>query len=411
MSAVGLDLGTSGVRAALVDSGGEMLALASAAIAPARRRLPEAWWEAAVAAVAGLQADLGDVQYIAVDGTSGTIVPVDAAGAPLAAASLYNDSAESGDRSRVLAASPASSAARGATSPLARALPWRDLPGLAWVLHEADWLAGRMLGRFGVTDWNNALKTGYDPVALAWPDWISALGLRSRLPEAVAPGTALGRLDPRCAAALGLPASAQVVAGTTDGCAAFLATGAQAPGEGVTSLGTTLTIKQLSEAPVFAPQYGIYSHRLGALWLAGGASNSGGAALARHFSPERLAELSQAIDPARQTGLDYYPLPAPGERFPLADPALQPRETPRPADDALFLQGLLEGIAAVEALAYRRLADLGGPPLTGVFTVGGGAANPAWAAIRARVLGVELRAPRSREAAVGVAGLALQAGA
>jgi len=52
------------------------------------------------------------------------------------------------------------------------------------------------------------------------------------------------------------------------------------------------------------------------MWLAGGASNSGGAALLAHFTPDRMAELSPRIDPETDTGLDYYPLPAPGERFP-----------------------------------------------------------------------------------------------
>ena len=49
------------------------------------------------------------------------------------------------------------------------------------------------------------------------------------------------------AAQLGLPADTAIVAGTTDGCAAFLASGASEPGDGVTSLGTTLTLKLLSD--------------------------------------------------------------------------------------------------------------------------------------------------------------------
>lgn len=410
--ALGLDLGTSGLRAALVDAACEPVAAAAAPIAPDRRRDPTAWWDATRAALALLaeRADLSGVRALAVDGTSGTVLPVDAAGAPLAPAGLYNDPADPALVAAVAAHAPPESAARGGTSPLARALAWRAMPGLAFVLHEADWLTGRLLGRFGTTDWNNALKTGFDPVALRWPDWIGALGLDPAfLPRAVEPGTALGPLHPDAAGSLGLPPSALVVAGTTDGCAAFLATGASEPGEGVTSLGSTLTLKQLSPHPVWAPEYGVYSHRLGALWLPGGASNTGGAALARHFGPERLAELSARINPVAPGTLDYYPLPAPGERFPVADPHLAPRESPRPSDDVVFLHGLLEGIARVEALGYRRLAELGGPPLRAVFTAGGGAGNLAWTAIRARVLGVPLRTPRSQDAAVGTAGLALRA--
>ena len=112
-----------------------------------------------------------------------------------------------------------------------------------------------------------------------------------------------------------------MVAGTTDGCASFLATGATEAGDGVTALGSSLTIKLLSGKPLFAPEYGIYSHRIGDAWLAGGASNTGGKVLAQHFPVERIVELSQSIDPETSTGLDYYPLPGKGERFPVADPA------------------------------------------------------------------------------------------
>jgi sugar (pentulose or hexulose) kinase len=313
----------------------------------------------------------------------------------------------------VARAAPPGSAARGASSPLARALAWRNLKGLAHLQHEADWLAGRLSGRLGLSDWNNALKTGYDPAIPGWPAWLYALDLDpALLPEVQPPGQTIGPISPPVARMLGLPATVRIVAGTTDGCAAFLATGAAEEGDGVTSLGTTVTLKLLSPHPVLAPAYGIYSHRIGALWLPGGASNTGGGALAKYFSPAQLPALSARIDPSIVSDLDYYPLPSAGERFPIADPALPPRETPRPDDDTAFLHGMLESIARIEAAGYRRLADLGAPLVRRVFTVGGGARNPAWTAIRTRVLGealpgVELRAPRALEAAVGTAGLAL----
>jgi sugar (pentulose or hexulose) kinase len=74
-----------------------------------------------------------------------------------------------------------------------------------------------------------------------------------------------------------------------------------------------------------------------------------------------------------------------------------------------FLHGLLEGIGRIEALGYRRLADLGGPMLAAVRTVGAGARNAAWTGIRSRMLGVDLSPARSEEAAVGAAMLALRA--
>jgi sugar (pentulose or hexulose) kinase len=282
--------------------------------------------------------------------------------------------------------------------------------GVARILHQADWIAGQISGRFDVSDENNALKTGYDPVARGWPAWIANMGVRlDVLPAVVTAGTAIGGVSAEAAKRFGVPTRAVVVAGTTDGCAAFMATGADKPGEAVTSLGSTLVLKVMCDRPVFAPDYGLYSHRIGDLWLAGGASNTGGAVLARFFSAEAIRETSRRIDTNKPTGLDYYPLPAPGERFPINDPAFEPRMTPRPGDDAQFLHGLFEGIARVEALGYQRLAELGGPQLACVYTVGGGAANEAWSRIRTSILGVPLRMSESDEAAVGVARLARRA--
>jgi D-ribulokinase len=407
--AIGIDIGTSGIRAALVDAARLPLAWGQSPLPAGRRRDPAAWWEGVSAALDALRAhaDLSAVRAIAVDGTSGTVLPVDAAGAPLGLASMYNDPADAADVARLCAVAPAGSAARGATSPLAKLLALQSVPGIARMLHQADWVLGRLCGRFDVSDENNALKTGYDPILRDWPAWLPASA--ALLPRVLPPGTAVAPLLPEVARRFGLPDNAIVATGTTDGCAAFLATGASAPGDGVSSLGSTLTIKLLSATPVSSAQFGIYSHRLGERWLPGGASNTGGAALARHFDAATLARLSAGIDPTRDSGLDYYPLPAPGERFPIADPALAPRETPRPADDTAFLHGLLEGIARIEALAYRRLAELGAPKLTRLRSVGGGARNAAWIALRARLLEVPFVPALSDEAAVGVAGLALQA--
>ncbi|MCY1237473.1 D-ribulose kinase [compost metagenome] len=220
-------------------------------------------------------------------------------------------------------------------------------------------------------------------------------------------GAPIATIAPAAAEAFDLPAGVVIVAGTTDGCASFLATGADQPGDGVSALGTTLTVKMLSERPLFAPEYGLYSHRIGEMWLAGGASNTGGVVLAEHFSPERIAVLSEEINPVVDTGLDYYPLVKPGERFPVADSDFLPRMSPRPADDATFLKAIFEGIAGVESLAYQRLAALGGPTLRSLRSVGGGAKNAAWTAIRMRKLGVPFLPVLSEEAAAGTARLAL----
>lgn len=408
--ALGIDIGTSGLRIAVAGRDGEELAYASAPIqAPITegRALqdPDLWWQAVQQAFSSLDLSKFSVKALAIDGTSGTIVPIDVAGAPIGLASMYNDVAEVDALAAVKAVAPAETAALGSTSPLARALVMQK--GAARIVHQADWLLGKLCGRFDVTDENNALKTGYDPVARLWPQWIERAGLsHSLLPKAYPVGSKVGAVLPDIGKKLGLSEDVAVVTGTTDGCAAFLASGASKPGDGVTSLGTTLTLKLLSDKPVFAPDYGIYSHRIGDQWLAGGASNSGGAVLGQFFSRDEIVRLSALIAPAVPTGLDYYPLPKAGERFPVNDPGFVPKLSPRPPQDEVFLQGLFEGMAGIEALGYRRLAEMGATPLSSVRSVGGGAANTAWTQIRKKALSVDTLPSSSEHAAMGAARLA-----
>ncbi len=408
---LGIDVGTSGARIAARDRDGALKAMASAPLqAPLLefgRALqdPALWWDATGVAFKALDMSGLQVLALAIDGTSGTVLPVDKAGRALGLASMYNDVADAQCVQRITSVAPPETAAHGATSPLARLMPM--LVSAHRIVHQADWLMGQFCGRFDVSDENNALKTGYDPVSRLWPSWISETGVDvAKLPEVVAAGTRVGTVLQDVAAAFGLPRDVAVVAGTTDGCAGFLASGASKAGDGATSLGTTLTLKLLSATPVFAPHYGIYSHRIGDQWLAGGASNSGGGVLKQFFSAKDIVRLSGLMDAKVATGLDYYPLAKIGERFPINDPVLQPRLSPRPAEDHLFLQGLFEGIAEIETLGYRRLAELGASPLTSIRSAGGGAANEVWAALRLQRLKVPALPSASEQAAMGTARLA-----
>lgn len=408
---LGIDIGTSGVRIAATDERNTLKAMSTAPIvAPITDfgrawQDPQIWWNATLAAFTALQLDRLHVRAISIDGTSGTILAVNADGATASLGSMYNDVCDAANLAKIAAVAPRDTAALGGTSPLGRAM---ELVGQGTrILHQADWVLGKFSGRYDVTDENNALKSGYDPVTRTWPAWIARTGFDVALfPTVVPAGTKIGSITAEMAAQLGLPADTAIVAGTTDGCAAFLASGASEPGNGVTSLGTTLTLKLLSAAPVFAPDFGIYSHRIGEQWLAGGASNTGGAAIGKYFTKEDIARLTPLLDPNAPTGLDYYPLPKPGERFPVNDPNFQPRLTPRPADDRAFFQGILEGIARIEAEAYAKLGALGASPLKSIRTAGGGAANAAWTAIRLKALGVPEKPSLNEHAAVGTARLA-----
>ncbi len=92
--------------------------------------------------------------------------------------------------------------------------------------------------------------------------------------------------------------------------------------------------------------------------------------------------------------------------FRSATPRWPPRLTPRPADDAEFLHGLLESLARIEAKGYALLAELGASPVQAVWTAGGGADNPAWTRIRHRHLEVPVARAAHTEAAYGAALLA-----
>lgn len=418
--ALGIDLGTSGCRACVIDSAGELCGQAAVTLPPPRRQGvhveqdPASWWDALHATLRHLFAQLPahHIAALAVDGTSGTLLLTDPAGVPLGPALLYNDARAHLEAQRIAHSAPPDSAAHGATSSLAKLLFLQtlDLPTAHHALSPADWISAKFTGRYGVSDEHNCLKLGYDPVQRRWPDWLDKLGVSKKLLPSVLPaGTPLGPISAAAAHAFGLAHDTLVVAGTTDSTAAFIASGAGAVGEAVTSLGSTLVLKVVSAQPVFAPAYGVYSHRLGDVWLAGGGSNSGGAVLRHYFSAQQLAALTPLLRPDQPTGLDYYPLLAPGERFPVNDAHLAPCLTPRPVSDVVFFQALLEGMARIEQRGYQLLAELGAPYPTSVRSVGGGAVNTPWKIIRENYLRTRMLDAAQHDAAYGAALLAQRA--
>lgn len=418
---LGVDLGTSGCRGMAVDDAGNIIAEHHVALAPSERgqdgsaiQQPEAWWRVVRIVLRSLAAQLHHHHPIAlaIDGTSASLLLTDDQGRALSPGLMYDDSRAHLQARQLADVAPVESAVHSASSSLSKLL-WlqqRPLPvGTSHALHQAEWIANRLTGRWGYGDENNCLKLGYDPVSRCWPDWLSKLPIdHALLPKVMPAGQPLGILLPAQAHDLGLPLQLQVVAGTTDSVAATLACGLTEPGDGATALGSTLAIKLLSPVPIFAPQDGIYSHRVLGHWLAGGASNTGGAVLRRFFSDAEMAALEHQLDPTHSTGLNYYPLNRCGERFPINDPTLAPRLTPRPAEPALFLQGLLEGIAAIEVAGYHRLTALGAPPLQRVFSTGGGAKNRPWREIRQGLLAVPVLTAQYDQAAYGATRLARQ---
>ena len=282
----------------------------------------------------------------------------------------------------------------------------------AALLHQCDWLSYLLhRNRIGVTDWNNALKLGFDPETESYPSWIVSdkSSVYDIVPKDVyQPGAPIARLDASIASTYGVNPECWVCAGTTDSVAAFLAADVKEPGEAVTSLGSTLAIKMLSSNRVDNASFGVYSHRLGSSWLVGGASNTGGAVLKRLFTDAQLQELTHQMHPDTSTGLEYVVLPKKGERFPYNDPNMEPCMEPRPENDAVFLQGLLESMSRTEATAYEILVKLGSSPVKHIYTAGGGAKNQVWTVLRQRACGVPVEPAEHGEASYGAALLCLR---
>lgn len=418
---LGIDFGTSGARAITIDASQQPQAHAAVRfdrVGHGEQTVCDLWRTTLFDLLQQLPLTIRQqIQVIAVNGTSSTVLVCNAQGQPLAPPLFYDDARGAEVLAQVQAIAPANHPVISATSSLAKLL-WlaRHLAEAGaltqppyYFLHQADWLASLLHGKLGISDYHNALKLGYDVGDLRYPDWLTSTPLPFVLPEVLAPGTRIAPVCPEVARRFMLPQSI-VCAGTTDSIAAFLASGANTPGEAVTSLGSTLVLKLLSTSRVDDARYGIYSHRLGDLWLVGGASNTGGAVLQQFFSADELALLSAQITSDRDSGLDYYPLLQPGERFPVNDANLLPRLAPRPTDPVQFLQGLLEGIARIEAQGYRLLQELGATPVQRVYTAGGGAQNSTWMQIRSRYLRVPVSASTHTEAAYGAARLAMHGG-
>lgn len=404
---LGLDFGTSGARASLIDAREEQQW--AYRIAFARNDWQE-WREVLFDLLGAIPANWRpQIRALCICGTSATSLLCDAAGTPLHPALLYSDSRATRQAQNIRQLAGAEHVAAVASSSLAKLLWLLDHvePERArHFLHQADWLAAQLHGQFGVSDYHNALKLGYDVSRLKYPNWLARHTVAPLLPRILEPGAEIASLRAEVAARTGLPPDCMVRAGTTDSIAAFFASGAGLPGQGVTSLGSTLVLKLLSTRRVESARYGIYSHRCGDLWLAGGASNCGGKVLENIFGHEALQALSALLRPEIPTGLDYYPLPAPGERFPSSDPDMPPRLEPRPDNPVRYLQGLLESLARIEAQGYRLLAELGATPVREVYTAGGGAANAAWMQIRRQALKLPVHAAEHGEAAYGASRLA-----
>ncbi|XVF01025.1 hypothetical protein REPUB_Repub04eG0052200 [Reevesia pubescens] len=414
---LGMDFGTSGARYVLIDKQGSIHAERKREYPQYMKEETMDWAQSWKTTLFSLLEDVPVhlrplIASISLDGTSATTLIVDSnTGEPLARPYLYNESCPDA-LPVVKSIAPVKHTVCSGSSTLCKLVSWWNNDNSdkksTILLHQADWLLWLLHGQLGVSDYNNALKVGYDPELDSYPPWLLSQPYSRLLPMVMAPGTSIGHLKGDVRTQFGFPEDCIVCTGTTDSIAAFLAARATKPGKAVTSLGSTLAIKLPSTSRIEDARCGVYSHRLDDKWLVGGASNTGGAVLKEFFTDEELEKLSEHINPMEASPLDYYPLKSVGERFPVVDPKMEPRLHPRPESDVEYLHGILESIARIEAKAYILLKDLGATQVDEVFTAGGGAKNDKWTRIRERVLGLPVSRAAQTEAAYGAALLALK---
>ena len=437
---IGVDMGTQGIRGMAVASDGTVAARAAVSLSPPSetpRTGPvetfeqdaEEWWHATCMLLKEIGEQLTGagvareaVKALCIAGTSGTFVPLDSSHHPLRPALMYSDGRAVSEVQRCNSVLSDLTAKLGYRFNASFALPkllWlREHEPETWertalIAHQVDYLVGKLTGVWGVSDYTNAFKTGYDLLAEHYPSLIATdLGIPlERLPRVVPPGTPVGQLMPAIANALGLSARTLVVAGLTDGCASQFAAGAIEPGAWVSSLGTTLTIKGVSTALIKDPQGRIYCHRHPEHgWLPGGASNTGGEVLAKRFPDADLAAYNTRATALAPTSLLAYPLVRHGERFPFVAPDAEGFIVGAPDQEQvhpdLLYTAFLEGVALLERLAYDVVTALGAPVIGSIYTVGGATHSQLWLRIRASVCNRPFIVPEVADTAMGAALLA-----
>jgi sugar (pentulose or hexulose) kinase len=423
---LGIDIGTQGARVALVDASGKIMGSAGQVFElneqSREEQSPEGWWNACVDSIRLLllqdkaRAAAPGIKAIAVTSTSGTVIPVDDNWRPLHEALMYSDKRSALQAQKCTAVAlkyhNKGYTAFNSSSGLAKMVwfvetyPEKTARLHRW-LHAADYITGRLSGIWGITDYTNAFKSGYDISDYRWPEYLyHHLPLKKEwLPEVLPSGAIIGTLRPGLSAMLGLPASAAVTTGITDGCASQVASGAINPGEWNTTIGTTMVIKGVTRNEVPDPSGRLYSHRHPAgYWMPGGASNTGADWVTGEFGDD-LDSLNQAAAMMIPTGLIAWPLRQEGERFPFMSPQARGFE-PSGLSKAVRYTANMEGVAYIERYAYELIEQLSGEKVKAIFTAGGASNSDAWLTIRSNVLNRPIYKMQNVSGAMGAAILA-----
>ena len=424
---IGIDIGTQGARIVLLDEGGSPVHAVSAGFEwtdeSRTEQSPLMWWNTCKALLISLarQAaqyiDLTEIRAISVTSTSGTIIPLDKKNHPLYPAIMYSD-----QRSAEDARHCATLAEEAGTTGFSAFNSSCGLPKMRWFMgldsthaerlgrfvHAADYIIGQLSGNFGVTDYTNALKSGYDVHRLEWPAYITN---KLQLPpgwlqEVVPSGTPVGTLLKELATETGLSDKIVITAGMTDGCASQVASGAVRLGDWNTTIGTTLVIKGVTTHEVRDPSGAIYNHRHpDGYWMPGGASNTGADWISTLFNGQDLEHLNQEAALLIPGNHLAWPLLQSGERFPFVSAAAR-GFAPDGLSRAELFTAYLEGVAFIEKYAYDKIRKLSGEAIKCVYSAGGGSSSDTWLRIRSNVLNLPIAKMENVTGAAGAAILA-----
>ena len=429
---LGIDLGTSGVKALLIDDRQRALASVTEPLSISRpkdgwsEQAPADWIAATDRAVSRLAAghDLGRVAGIGLSGQMHGAVALDAAGEVIRPAILWNDSRAAAE-AQALDADPRFRAISGNivfagfTAPklmwMARHEP-DAFARVARVLLPKDYLRLWMTGD-ALAELSDAAGTSWlDVAARDWSDaLLAASGMRRDQMAPVIEGCApAGRLRDTLAGRWGMGPGVVVAGGAGDNAATAIGAGTVAGGQGFVSLGTSGVIFAATDRFLPRPDSAVHAfcHALPDRWHQMGVILSASAAL------EWLAGITGT--PAAALTADLGPVTAPGEalflpylsgeRTPLNDPSVRAGFSGLSArtDRAALTKAVLEGVSFALADALNALRAAGSAPQA-LLALGGGARSDYWLAVLANAQDLPILRPAGEDygAAFGAARLGL----
>ncbi|MES1025486.1 xylulokinase [Gloeocapsa sp. BRSZ] len=411
---LGIDLGTSSVKALLLDTHGTIVSEASCAYAVKAPQPgwaetnPEQWWNAVAIAVKKAVKNPADVQAIALSGQMHGVVLTDTEGTPLRPAILWADTRSSemlheyhalDADLRTKLANPIAAGMAGASLLWLRQYEPEVYAKARWVLQPKDWLRLRLTGKVAAEPSDASGTLLYDVVSDCWAlDVVEALELRfDWLPELLPASRSIaGNLTLEASAYLELIVNTPVIAGAADTAAAALGNGLIQSGTVQLTVGSAAQIITLRSQPSVDPhgRTHLYRAALPQQWYTLAAIQNAGLALewvkgVLGYSWEQVYAEAFIVPPGCE-GLTFLPYLT-GDRTPHLNPHA------RGAWVGLGLHHTRAHLmrAALEGVAFSLKQGLEAITATGVAVTqlrlaGGGTLELAWQQLLADVLQVPL---------------------